>query len=94
LIALFSEQEGPLGKTAPFLRVLDEVRFSDAESAQIKTEQVGKRMTFEGPSGDLGRKEVAIEDADAKTVVELIESWPKSRTEDHRWTAPLLKELR
>ena len=91
---LLSQQEGPLGRTAPFLRVLNLVRFDDAESAQIKTVKVSdSQVRFEAPTADFGEKSVDLETADGKALLDLIENWPKFTTPDHVWADPLVEQL-
>lgn len=105
LFYLLSQQEGPLGRTAPFLRVLTEVRFSDAENTQIIKlpyqvngkvvgETIHPPQDSEGkPLPDWGKKKIKIEDADAAALLALLREWPKFLTNDHVWADPLVKAL-
>lgn len=100
LTDVLSQQEGPLGKTAPFLRVLNDVRFSEAEDNQIvklpierNGEVLGVNMRAPADAPDFGKKKIKIEDADAKALRDLLESWPKFTVGDHVWADPLLKQL-
>lgn len=100
LVGVLAVQEGPLGKTAPFLRILNDVRFSDEEEKQINNipierngELVGYQRFAPKDTPDFGKKKVKVEDADAKHLKELLESWPKFTVQDHVWADPLLKQL-
>lgn len=100
LVNVLSVQEGPLGKTAPFLRVLNDVRFSEEESKQIKDvplERGGEIVGFQrippSDAPEFGKKKVKVEDEDAKHLKGLLESWPKFTVADHTWADPLLKQL-
>jgi hypothetical protein len=91
---LLSVQEGPLGRTAPFLRVLNLVRFDDAESPQIKVQQVSETLrTYMAPTIDFGERSVELESADANALQELLNSWPKLTTVDHIWADPIVEQL-
>jgi len=99
LTDLLSVQEGSLGTTAPFLRVLEKVRFSDAEYAQIVQIPIetprGMMTQFQAPTGvpDFAKKKVNIEDADAKALGDLLNTWDRFSVADHAWADPITKQL-
>lgn len=99
LTDLLSHQEGPLGKTAPFLRVMEKARFSDAEAKEIVHLPVetpkGTLMHFQAPAGqpDFGKKKLQLEDSDAEKLKDLLESWERFSTLDHEWADPVVKQL-
>lgn len=95
LIHLLSAQEGTLGKTAPFLRILEKIRFTDMEESQIIKTPVSDMLTnYAPPSTDFGRLTVDLETADAGVLVTLLESWPRFTPEDHGWANRLLTSLK
>jgi hypothetical protein len=95
LINLCEIQEGPLGKTAPFMRILDVIRFTDSEIPQIiKTQISDNIISYAPPNNEFGKILVGFETTDAKVLVELLESWPRFTTADHTWADPLIKLLK
>ena len=94
LTNLLSSQEGTLGKTAPFLRMLEKVRFTDAEEAQIiKTPMSAGLTNYAQPSAGFGQLTVELETSEAAVLVVLMESWPHFTPSDHEWAQRLLKAL-
>jgi flagellar assembly factor FliW len=94
IINLLSLQEGTLGKTAPFKRVLDLIRFNEEEDVQIvKTQVDATTVNYAAPT-DFKSLLVDIENADATAVVTLMEEWQHFTPADHVWCDPMLKALR
>lgn len=99
LIGLLSVQEGTIGKTAVYLRLLDKVRFSDAEDGEITKIPVetkdGTMTHFQAPESkpDFAKKKLQIEDSDVAVLKGLIETWPHFTAQDHSWAMPLLDSL-
>jgi hypothetical protein len=95
LTNLLSQQQGTLGKTAPFMRVLEKIRFTDEEDRQIvKTPANEKVMNYAAPNPEFGKLAVDIENADAAAVAALMEEWAHFTTADHVWAGPILKALK
>jgi hypothetical protein len=96
LVDLLAQQEGPLGRTAPFLRVLNTVRFTDAENKEIVVRPVPNdpgKIKFAPPSAEFGAITVDLETADAKALAELLNTWPKFVTADHQWADSIIEQL-
>ena len=91
-------QEGPLGKTAPFARVLDKIRFTGEDSAKIKVTRIDEtRANFEGPpEPGFGELDVELDTNDCNEVAKLLETggWPGANTMDHAWADPLVLALK
>ncbi len=101
LTQLLSVQEGNIGKTAPFFRILELVRFTDEEDQKIVHTHVGiNQVQFDPPKdadgepiegwGDLA---IEIDTSDATQLTELLKTYPQFKTVDHLWVGPVLKQL-
>lgn len=96
LLQILGQQEGNLAKTAAFFRMMEQMRFTDAENARIVTQDYGEFSTFTRPEGepDFGRLQVKLEDADATALREMLNSWPKFKTIDRVWAVPVVDQLK
>jgi hypothetical protein len=95
LVNLLSMQEGTIGRLAPFMRILDQVRFTDEEDKQIvRTPADNNLVTFTPPNPAFGKIQARIENGDAAVLAELIGSWPHFKASDGAWVIRLQQSLR
>lgn len=94
LIHLLSAQEGTLGRLAPYMRVLDVIRFSDGDDKEIIRRPVdASRMSYEAPHPGFGALTATIEEGDATALCELFNTWPRFTAQDGAWATPILEAL-
>jgi hypothetical protein len=92
---LLGAQSGTLGKTAPYLRILNLLRFTEAENNQITRVQISDtQVSYQAPTRDFGCISIDVENADCAALLELMESHPGFTTSDHVWADPLLEKLK
>jgi hypothetical protein len=94
LVNLLSMQEGTIGKLAPLMRILDQIRFSEEEDKQITRTPVGNdQVTFVPPNPEFGKLTASIEDGDASMLSDLLANWTHFRAADGVWVIPLQQSL-
>jgi hypothetical protein len=94
LINLLSVQEGTLGKLAPYMRILDAVRFSEEDKQHITRTVEGNKVSFTAPKPEYGRLTVSLETGDLAALEDLIATWPRFTAADGVWVIGLQKALK
>jgi hypothetical protein len=84
-----------VGYTQPRSATHTSNSITDDDDSPLTKPRIGQVVQFD-PKDDLDfwRLQCHIDDADARAKVELIETWDRFRTMDHKWIEPLLKGLK
>ncbi len=94
LSELLGIQQGPLGKTAPYLRIMEKVRFTDVEAKVITQVRINDTQVSVQAPATFANISVELEDADCTALRDLLEIHPTFTTADHLWADPVLAALR
>lgn len=94
LIDMLANYRGPLAKVHALGMVFDAVRFSEQETAQIKTVDMGGgQVRVQPPSAEFGAVSCQIEDASASALLDELAAHQGMGIADREWTGEVKRQL-
>src|SRR5215831_17324639 len=81
-----------LKEAATYLRLIEKLRLTDQETRDLSFQAEGQSMTWRAPSVGYGDKTFALEDGEAKALIDAMQSAPM-RVADAFWMQQIVEHL-